>query len=181
MRTRVLSSLVASTLAVMLAASPAHAQNAPHGKQQVISIQPLSAMLTVYAGELERVLSPSLSLGAGATYWDAGENDGEATYLSGDLKLRYYPSGNALHGFSFGGSVGMTRVEGEDDVEGTPFEVTGPTIGTMFEYSWLLNQQRSFYMGIGAGVKALFIDEDDVDDDVALRYPTVRFSVGWAF
>ena len=181
MRARALSSALASTIALALATSLAQAQELPHGKQQVFSIQPLSAMFTVYAAELERTISPSLTIGLGGTHFDTDEEDGDATYVSGDLKLRYYPSGNALQGFSFGGSVGMSRVEGEDEVEGTRFDVAGPTIGTMIEYSWLLNQQRSFYMGLGAGVKALFIDEDDVDDDVALRYPTVRFSVGWAF
>ena len=181
MRTRVLTSALVSAIAVAAAGTDALAQDLPHGKQQVLSVQPLSAMLTVYAGEFERALSPSMTLGVGATYWGVDEDDADASYLSGDLKLRYYPSGRALAGFSFGGSVGMTRVADEDDTDGTTSSATGPTIGTMIEYSWLLNAQRSFYIGLGAGVKALFIDEDEVDEDLTLRYPTVRFSVGWAF
>lgn len=181
MRTRLLASALASTIALAALSADALAQAPSHGKQQVISIQPLSAMLTVYAGELERALSPTWTLGVGATHWDLDEDDADAAYLSGDLKLRYYPSGEALSGFSFGGSVGMTRVSEENDLDGSTASATGPTIGTMIEYSWLLNAQRSFYIGLGAGVKALFIDEDEFDDDVTLRYPTVRFSVGWAF
>lgn len=181
MRTQVNVLALAAALVAAAPHADAHAQSLPHGKQQVVSIQPLSAMLTIYAGELERVLSPSTSLGVGATYWNSDEDTGDVSYLSGDLKLRYYPSAQALAGFSFGGSVGMTRVADEDDTDGSTSSATGATIGTMIEYSWLLNAQRSFYIGLGAGVKALFIDEDEVDEDVTLRYPTVRFSVGWAF
>jgi len=173
-----------SLAALGLAALPLDAQQdtpvgVPHN--HVLSIQPLSAVFTVYAGELERVIGQSATLGIGATYWSDDDDGADASYLSSDLKLRYYPSGTPLAGFSFGVSVGFTRVESEDDAGVSTGEATGPTVGTMIEYGWLLNASRSFYIGMGLGAKALFIDEDEVDEDVTLRYPTARLSVGFAF
>ena len=164
-------------IAVLVASSAsAQANPAPTGKSGVLSIQPISAMLTVYSGEGELALNRSVTLGAGATYWDAGSlGDDDFTYLSGDLKLRYYPEAHALQGFSFGGSVGLTRVAEADTVS-----QTSPSIGVMLEYGWLLGQSRSFYVGVGLGAKAVFINTDDFDS-VTARYPTARLSVGFAF
>ena len=171
---------IGSLAAVCLAASSLGAQGSPIGAphNHVLSLQPISAVFTVYAGELERVIGESVTIGLGATYWGEG-GDADASYLSSDLKLRYYPSGTPLSGFSFGLSAGFTQVE--DELEGVTSKASGPTIGTMIEYGWLLNANRSFYVGMGFGAKALFIDEDEVDDDVTLRYPTARLSIGWAF
>jgi hypothetical protein len=163
----------------VLVASSASAQTSPvpTGKSGVLSIQPISAMLTVYSGEGELALNPSVTLGAGATYWDAGSlGDDNITYLSGDLKLRYYPEAHALQGFSFGGSVGLTRVAEADTIS-----KTSPSIGVMLEYSWLLGASKSFYIATGLGAKAVFISSDDFGENVTARYPTARLSVGFAF
>lgn len=161
-------------------AALAQAVSTGSNPMQVISIQPLSAMLTVYAGEFERRLTPTVTVGVGGTYWSAGED--EFTYTSGDIKLRYYPSGQALEGFAFGGSVGMTSVEaGEENTEDSG-SASGPNIGVLLEYSWLLGAQRNFFVGLGAGAKALLISDDEFSDDsLTLRYPTARLSVGLAF
>ena len=63
----------------------------PSGKSAVLSIQPISAMLTVWAGEAELALSRSATLGFGGTYWGPDITNGDFNYLSGDVKLRYYP------------------------------------------------------------------------------------------
>ena len=68
------------------------AQEKP-GKAAVISIQPINAMLTVYAGEAELAMSRSATIGVGATYWSPDVIDGDFNYLSGDVKVRYYPEG----------------------------------------------------------------------------------------
>ena len=190
MRSRVLSSAFPSALAVLvLAAAHAGAQEAAHGHRTVLSVQPLAAIFTVYSAEIERAISPTLSVGLSGTHWDfhvsedeAGGED-ELTFQTGDLKLRYYPSGRALQGFAFGGSVGYTRGEEKDATTGATSSAGGPTLGLLLDYSWLLNERRSFYIGLGVGAKVLFIDEDefDDDDDFNPRYPTARFSVGWAF
>lgn len=160
----------------------------PTAKNQVLSIQPLSAMLTIYSGEFERRITPTMTLGVGATYWGGGfeeeDSSGDVSYTSGDLKLRYYPGAQPFQGFSFGAQVGMTRVTGQvsDDFTGESEEgsASGPTFGIALDYNWLLGPTQSFYVGLGLGAKALFIDEESVDNATA-RYPTARISVGYAF
>ena len=94
-------------LAAALAIPAMVSAQAPAAKSNVLSIQPLAAMLTVYAGELEHRIGTSSTIGVGGSYWDAGDNDTDALkYMSGDVKLKYYPQGHALEGFSFGGQAG---------------------------------------------------------------------------
>ena len=167
--------------------SPAGA-SMPTAKNQVISIQPLSAMLTVYAGEFERRVSPTMTLGVGATHFSGFDDDegDDVNYTSGDVKLRYYPGAQAFQGFSFGAQVGYTRVSDETIIDFATGETEehsagGPTFGVALDYSWLLGGSKAFYVGLGVGAKALFIDEDEFDEDVTRRYPTARISVGYAF
>lgn len=149
------------------------------GKVAVVSVQPLSTMLTFYSGEAELAMSRSASLGVGASYWSPDVSDGSARYMSGDLKIRFYPEGRPFQGFSFGGSLGVTHVSAKDsDSSG---DATGGSIGVMLDYGWLLGEQKSFYVGLGAGAKTLFISDQSVADNVTLHYPTARISVGWAF
>jgi hypothetical protein len=164
-------------LAVLVAGSASAQSNpAPTGKSGVLSIQPISAMLTVYSGEGELAINRSVTLGVGATYWDAGSLGADnASYLSGDFKVRYYPEAHALQGFSFGGSVGLTRVSESDTLS-----QTSPSIGVLLEYSWLLGASKTFYVAAGLGAKAVFVNTDDFND-VTARYPTARLSVGFAF
>jgi hypothetical protein len=52
----------------------------------------------------------------------------------------------------------------------------------MFDYGWLLGDDRRLYAGAGFGAKVLFIDDDRFMDDAFLpRYPTARLSIGYAF
>jgi len=51
----------------------------------------------------------------------------------------------------------------------------------MLDYNWLLGAQKGFYVGLGAGAKAVFISDKDIADKATVRYPTGRISVGWAF
>ena len=151
----------------------------PSGKAAVISIQPISAMLTVYSGEVELAMSRSATIGVGATYWGPEFIDGDFSYTSGDVKIRYYPEGRAFQGFSFGGSVGYTHLGATDNT--TSGSAGGPSIGVMLDYNWLLGAQKAFYVGLGLGGKTLFISDKDVADQATLHYPTARLSVGWAF
>lgn len=151
------------------------------GKIAVISIQPVSSMLTIYAGEAEMALSRSATLGVGATYFNPDVTDGDVTYLSSDLKLRYYADGRPFQGFSFGGSVGITRATAIDNVSGDKSSASGPSIGVMLDYNWLLGAQKAFYISTGLGAKTLFISNKEVADKATLHYPTMRLSVGWAF
>lgn len=150
------------------------------GKAAVISIQPISAMLTVYAGELELAMSRSATIGVGGTYWSPDVIDGDFNYLSGDVKVRYYPEGRAFQGFSFGGSVGVTHLSASANSSSSG-SASGPSIGVMLDYNWLLGAEKAFYIGLGLGAKTLFISDKSVADQATLHYPTMRLSVGWAF
>ena len=174
-------SLLSSVLIATVIATAAGAQAPVSGKSSVFSIQPISTMLTVYSGEFELAMSRSTTLGIGATYWGPDFDDAEFSYLAGDLKFRYYPEGRAFQGFSFGGSAGLTRVAASDNNTQDNGSVTKPSIGVMLDYGWLLGTSKSFYVGLGAGAKALFMSDDEFNQDITLRYPTARLSIGWAF
>jgi hypothetical protein len=156
------------------------AQQASSGKIAVISIQPLYAMLTVYAGEAELAMSRSATVGLGATYVGNLIDDG-FDYLSSDVKLRFYPEGRPFQGFSFGGSVGITHVSTSDNANGGSASASGPSIGVMLDYNWLLGEQKSFFISTGLGAKTLFISDKTISETATLHYPTMRISVGWAF
>jgi hypothetical protein len=185
MRTRLVA-LGALALAIAYSPRPVRAQAAPRlatpPRTNVLSVQPLSGVFTLYAGEFEHAVSPTTSLGVGSTYLQL-DGDGDVdkvSYLSGDVKVRYYPAGEALEGFSFGGSLGLTHVAARDTTAQEE-ATTGASIGTLLEYGWLLGETKRFYVGMGVGAKALLIGEKSFSHDVTLRYPTVRLSVGWAF
>jgi hypothetical protein len=158
----------------------------PAAKRTVLSFQPLSAMYTVYSGELERAVSPSTTLGIGASYW-GHEQDGESLdYLSGDLKLRYYPQGKALEGFSFGLQAGYTSVKetiasGLVTTSNEELTHSAPTAGVALDYGWLLGADKKFYMGLGVGAKRIFADNENDASNLLNTYPTARISIGMAF
>ena len=159
----------------------------PVAKKQVISIQPLTAMFTLYSAEYERALSHSVTLGVAGTFLGVDEDDADASlsYTSTDVKLRYYPGASPFQGFAFGVQGGYTRVAGRatNDATGESLDasVGGPSFGVALDYNWLLGASRTFYVGLGAGAKAAFIDDDKLDGDVTARYPTARISIGYAF
>ena len=151
--------------------------------RSVLSTQPLSIILSVYNAEFERALGNTTTIGVTASYWSPDFNDDDDfSYVSGDLKFRYYPGAKPLEGFSFGGSVGATRVSEDDSFTGETHTATGPSIGTYLDYGWLLGPTNRFYVGLGFGAKAVFVDDADFEgSDVTLRYPTARISVGFGF
>lgn len=180
--------LPASLAAQSLPAATGAALPAP--KAQVISVQPITAMFTLYSAEYERALSPTVTLGVGGTHWSDGMDEGDdasagLSYTSGDVKLRYYPGASPFQGFSFGVQGGYTRVAGQvtDDETGERVDgsVGGATFGVALDYNWLLGASRSFYVGLGAGAKAALIDVNVLDGKVVANYPTARLSIGYAF
>jgi hypothetical protein len=176
MRNRVLI-LAAVALAPFTAASSQQLA-AP---SNVFSIQPLNAMFTAYSAEYERKIGAAATIGVGGTYFNIGDGVDEVSFKSGDVKLRYYPNGSALMGFSFGGTAGFTSVTGTD-FNGAEESVSGPTIGILLEYQWLLGVQKNFSVALGAGAKAVFVKDNTItSNDFTTRYPTVRVSVGYAF
>jgi len=161
----------------MLAPLAAQAQ-APTYKN-VLSIQPIDIVLTVIAGEYERAITSATTIGIGGTHWATGDRGDKTTYNSGDVKIRYYPGGEALHGFSFGGSLGFATVS--SDSPGSQ-SASGASFGVLMEYQWLLGAKKNFVVSLGAGAKALTISSSDItSSSFSAHYPTARISVGLAY
>ena len=192
---RSMRSLMAIVAVAVPAALGAQQATAPAGTRlpkpgnQVFSFQPLWSPVGAFMGEVERKVSSKWTLGVGGTYWSKGlDLDGGASakvrYASGDVKLRYYPGAHALRGFSVGGQAGYTRVRGqaadsasERSADGS---VGGASMGAALDYGLLIGGSDAFYLGTGVGVKALFVDKKSIKG-ITLAYPTVRFSLGYAF
>jgi hypothetical protein len=175
-----------AALGIALAASATAAQAPVAAPRQSIAINPLGAVFRVYSGEIERSLVPGLSLGASSSYWGTGadfeDGSGDVSYLSLDGKLRYYPGGTSLQGFSLGGTFGYTRLAGKlttDDGRETG-RADALSAGVVLDYNWLLGDDRRFLVGTGVGAKRLFPLGIE-DADVSIAYPTLRLSVGYAF
>jgi hypothetical protein len=180
MRNLVLT-LTAAALTPFAAASAQQVEVA--APRNVISIQPINAVLTMYSAEYERQASAAGTFGFGGTYLNVGSSGiDEVTYKSADVKLRYYPNGRALMGFSFGATGGFTSLSGTD-FNGNNASVSGPSLGVLLEYQWLLGEKRNFSVALGAGAKALFVKADQFtgNNNFITRYPTARVSVGYAF
>jgi len=180
MRNRVLV-LAAAALAPFTAASTQQVVTPGVTPSNVLSIQPLNAVFTAYSAEYERKIGGAATFGIGGTYFNVGDGFDEVTFKSGDVKLRYYPNGTALMGFSFGGTAGFSSVTGTD-FNGAEESASGPSLGVLLEYQWLLGVQRNFAVALGLGAKAVFVkDETITSGDFTPRYPTARVSVGYAF
>jgi len=168
--------LVCGVLAV---AAPAAAQmadtTAAPERTQAISFLPIHAILGFYAGEYERAVGQTTTLGLGGSYF----NLDDFTYSTVEAKLRYYPSGDPLRGLSFGVTAGPTFLS-DDDEDVSEDNVTAMGIGFEIARSHVLGVDRRFYYGYGAGAKRLFFTGEEADG-VELVLPTLRLSVGYAF
>jgi hypothetical protein len=164
-----------------LTATSLSAQTTP--KTTVLSFQPLNAMFSVYSAEIEHAVAPSVTLGVGGSYWSSNDDLGDTKYSSGDLKVRFYPEGHPLQGFSFGGQVGYTSISDNtsDGFGGnTKSTAHGATIGVALDYNWLLGASKAFYVGLGLGAKKIFANSNDIGN-ATLAYPTARVSIGYGF
>ena len=181
-----LSKLAIVAAASTLVALSVQAQAVAAPKTSVISIQPLSAIFGVYAVEYEHAIAPTVTFGIGGSYWSDDTDGSELKYSSGDIKLRFYPEGRPLQGFSFGGQAGYTSITDRSSADtfsggtGSKSTAHGPTIGVALDYNWLLGATKSFYVGLGVGAKKIFANADDLGS-ANLAYPTGRISIGFAF
>lgn len=123
----------------------------------MLAIQPLWAIMGIWAGEFERRLTPTMTLGVGGTSWnydmpgedlpDNDDGDSEFRMASADLKLRWYSSGKALEGFALGvqgGYASMRYVETRDGSEQDEVKLAGPTLGVALDYGVLPVASRRF-------------------------------------
>lgn len=147
-------------------------------RTQAISILPVHAILGFYAGDYERAVGQTATLGVGASHFDLSD----FTYATIEAKLRYYPSGDPLRGLSFGVTAGPTflsedgtGIGGESDES-----VTALGVGVEIARSHILGVDQRFYYGYGFGAKRLVFVGDEADG-VEVVIPTLRLSVGYAF
>jgi hypothetical protein len=184
-----------AAIAALLCAVPTHAQiddAEPPVRTQSVSILPFHFLFGFYAGDYERVVAQTLTLGLGSSYFSADGytyedlstsqiiTTGELRYGTVEAKMRYYPDGDALNGLSFGLTFGPTIVRGTD--VGPKGEDSFTAVGLGFEVarSHTMGIDRRFYYGYGGGGKRLFpITKPSGDAELAL--PTLRLSVGMLF
>jgi hypothetical protein len=168
-------------LACALSAAPALAQTDTTTlvRTQAISVLPLHAVFGFYAGEYERAVGQTATLGIGSSYFSLGDNGDDFQYATAEAKLRYYPSGDPLRGMSFGVTAGPTFVS-TDGFDGDGESYTALGLGFELARSHILGVDRRFYYGYGVGAKRLFFSGQEADG-IELVIPTLRLSVGYAF
>lgn len=174
----------AAALACVLTAAPAAAQDADSIavpiRTNVVSILPFHAAFGFYAGDYERAMNSTTSLGMGASYFEMGDGEDGFQYGTAEAKLRYYPSGDVLSGLSFGLTAGPTWVTADDDFDGSSESATALGIGFEIAKNRLMGVDRRFYYGYGGGLKRLFIVGGEAEGSET-TIPTLRLSVGYAF
>lgn len=144
-------------------------------RRDLILIDPILVPFTIYNGEYEHVLSRSATAGLSGTYF----GDHGFSYLTAEVKGRYYPQEHAPDGFSLAGTAGFTRVSGGFfDECNSNCTSNYPTIGVALDYNWLLGASRRFTIGTGIGAKRLLGSHSDGSSG---GLPTARLVVGAAF
>ncbi len=178
-RTFAAALLAGAVLGAPAAAQTADTTGAPV-RMQAISILPFHALLGFYAGDFERVVGETATLGIGASHFSLGDGEDGFTYATAEAKLRYYPSGDPLRGLSFGVTAGPTFVASDDSFTGEDDSYTAIGVGFEVARSHIMGTDQRFYYGYGVGAKRLYFLGDEADG-VQLVLPTLRLSVGYAF
>lgn len=172
------AAVVALALTLALPAGLRAQETAP--KNQVLSINPLVLIFGGVSGEYERRVGAGTAVALGLSYYTFDDAD----YLSVEGKYRFYPSGEALRGFSVAGTGGFSHVGDDSACEGIFDDCTDSgnalTVGVELNYQWLLGRERNFAVTLGGGAKRLFFLGDEVED-ASVGVPTLRLSIGYAF
>lgn len=135
--------------------------------QQVVSANPFGLLLNLFNSEYERIVTASSTAGLGGSAYFGADDD----YVNADGFWRYYPQGDPLNGWAFGVKVGITIVGDEGTFFGAGFDVN---------HSWVLGKNDNFYVGVGVGLKRIYVSDDASFD---LNYiPTIRIvNIGYVF
>ena len=159
--------------------------------QRIIAVNPFLPLAGSFQGEFEQRLRDNLSVAVSASHIDL-EGDGDR-YTNADVKLRLYPSENALRGFGISAGLGVGRQSGVEyyacpaiypggDCTNRDRSATGPTFSVEMQYQWLLGKSRKTAVSVGGGAKRYFIDTAPNGYDVYQPFmPTLRLTIGYAF
>jgi hypothetical protein len=159
---------------------PAGLQGAPLTHRGIVTINPFAVIFGGFSGDIELAITPGFTTAVGGTYFGSGDDDFD--WKSMDLTFRYYPAERAPKGFSVGISGGFIDLE-DDQVGGPSGPVTaensGPTIGFIGGYNWLLGRSERLAIAVGLGAKRLFIEDEGSNPPDA--WITGRLGIGLSF
>lgn len=182
-RTFVAACCTLVTLAPIGAQSSISAQ-AP-GPKNSLTANPFFILAGWMSAEYERRINQSVSLGGGVSFVDIDDN----VYNSFELKGRLYPKEHALSGFEMGLSVGVTKMEFDDDEcpitrlcgdDPVRKKVTTPAVGIEFAYQWLIGSNRHTVIAVGGGGKRFLASRAELEGTSRV-IPTMRLAVGYAW
>ncbi len=158
---------------VLLSALPGDVEAQARSQyENVLSANPFLLLMEWFNAEYERAVTDAATVGVSmATISRDNDDDEGVRYSSMDLIWRYYPQGIPFDGWSFGASLGVTRVSSQGTHAGIGFDVNR---------SWLMGANDNFYIGVGIGLKRLL--GASFENDELVFIPTLRLvNVGFAF
>jgi hypothetical protein len=185
-----MNSVRSMTLAAALVAAvatPAAAQSTPltpgQPYHQTIAINAVGLPFGLFSGDIERAVSPAITLSLGGTSVNWGDSEYDRWV---DLKGLYYPGEEALKGFAVGVTLGYHSAQDTGplfDFEGTEGkrQDSGATLGVVLDYNWLLGKKNRFLVGLGLGAKRVLKNVDEDNSPLTQVLPSGRFSIGLAF
>lgn len=139
--------------------------------------------------EYERAVRPVVTLGVAGSHTRYPAYRHSFAVKSLELKLRNYPRARPFEGFSIGVTAGLASIGDETTLkcvgafpfgsctEGHVKARSGPAIGALMDWNWLLTKNDRLHLATGIGIKNVFVDEGK-DSDFKKTYPTGRLSVG---
>jgi hypothetical protein len=150
--------------------------------RQVFTVQPIQSIAGILSGDYEVSVGGPVTLGVGASYWNAALlgldlDDARASYVSGEVKARFYPGERPFEGVSVGLTLGGAHASASD--AGGRFRSSGLKTGAEVDYNWLLGDKRQLAIATGIGAKRIFYTM--FGDRLVGTYPTMRLAIGWAF
>jgi hypothetical protein len=181
---------VAAALAVtaLIAARPVAAQVTPSAPPvaqlpflQTLSTNPLAIPFGVFSVEYEVALpTPGLTVAVAGTYTSNDDIfERRDRWVTG--RLMYYPNEVQLRGLSLGLTLGIRRAARvPDDGPDMRASDSGPTLGVMGAYNYLVGRQQRLVLGGGLGA-ARVLKSAGGNSPLAQVYPDGRLLVGFAF
>ena len=183
---------IAFLTAAALGSTPLAAQYVPRspppaepGYQFFVGFSPLVIPFNIGSIEAETALGPGATLGASASYTEINDD----RWSTGEMKLRFYPSGIAFRGLSVGMGVGLTRFQSlvtpccDINPQSSWESLDAPTMGMLVDYDWTPNpRNHQFVIGLGAEAKRIVASDEDRNRlGLPTAYLSGRFVVGYAF
>jgi hypothetical protein len=172
-RALLIAALLISATASGVVAQSADSARAGMRRMNLISTNPIGIIFEWYNAEFEHAIASTASIAVAGSHFDFDN----FTYNQVDGIVRYYPSAEALKGFSFGGSAGYLSAKDSDCIDCV--DLTAFTLGVRGDYVWIMGRDQHFSVATGFGAKRVFYKESGTSASTAL--PIARLSVGWAF